>query len=476
MLLLTGTKPFSTHLIGLIKKELRINTHNETMNKLSKPLLYTWLAVGLFSALSCSQSTELGLSLVEQEQSDIVFNDTTTLIMTTVEARPVVTSNRDILTVGSYDDPTWGSVKATTTMNFRLPSTGATFPNTTLDSLVLLLAYDTRGQYGDIRINKPTSVNQVWEIARLVEDLVEGTNYHSDATFATDPQLLASNITFRPNDTAKVTVDGQTVAPHLRIRLADPAAIDLANMLLAPQGTAADIYESNNKFKEWFKGLQIRPTSANPADGSMLQFRAQNELTKLSLYYTDNSTGTPEKKRFDFLTNEDAEVVTTFEHGHPVGLTDNLPTDTIVYVQGSDGLHTKIEFPYLRDLGDVVINRASLMIMVADTGTLAAPIPTQLVAKYTANNNELLVIDDVLTSLDRTKGYQLFGGVLQAANDGTLFYEMSLSEFMQDVVDGKTTESAVYITLPSALQSERVKLINEKGELSAKLLLTYTKY
>lgn len=442
-----------------------------------KSLLYSLLAVGLFSAIGCSKSSELGLSLVEQEQSDILFSDTSTVILTTKKADPIATSGRSVMVCGAYSDADWGESIASIYMNFRLNNTGATFPNSVFDSLVLTLAYDTYGHYGELRTNKPTATSQVWEIARVLEDIEESTDYKSNHTFQTDPNLLKSNFQFTPNDTSKVTVGSTTMNPHLRIRLDDQAGIDLGKMFMDPQGSAADIYESNTKFKNWFKGIQIRPASNNPSNGSIVRFKSKNALTKLTLYYTDTSNNGSAAKTFEFLTNEDAEVVSTFQLTHPVHLTDNLPTDTVVYVQGLDGLHTKVEFPNVGNLGDVIINKAELVLMLADTGTNEHPEPLQLVAKRKDASGNLVVIDDVITALNSSSGnsYYAFGGVLESIGSNKFVYRMFLSQQMQDFVDGTISDRSIYITLPSALDPGRVQLINHQGVNKAKLYLTYTK-
>lgn len=446
------------------------------MKYISRSLLYTLWSVGLFSAMSCSESTEIGLSLVEQEPSDIIYTDTTTLIATTVEAAPTTTSNRTSMVCGSYNTTEWGESRASIYMNFRLRNTGATFPNCTLDSVVLTLAYESFGHYGDLRVNKPTSASQVWEVARMVDDLEDGTDYKSDVVFGTEAQLLKSNFVFEPNDTANVIVDGQELLPHLRIRLDDQAGIDLGNMLLDPQGAAANIYAGNTEFKDWFKGIHIRPAASNPSNGSLVRFKSKDALTSLVVYYTDNSTGTPEQKIFDFLTNDDAEVVSTFEHTHPVELTDNLATDTIVYLQGLDGLHTKVSFPFIGSLGQVVINRAELEFTLLDTGTVEYPNPFQLLAMVKDAGGNLVVTDDVASSIGNTQSYLIFGGGLSVESDGRLVYKMSLSEELQNMVEGNTPENAIYLSVPSALDPEQGKLYNEKGRYATKLFLTYTRY
>jgi hypothetical protein len=244
---------------------------------------------------------------------------------------------------------------------------------------------------------------------------------------------------------------------------------------LDPSSTGIDIYESNTEFKDWFKGIQIRPSSSNPSDASIIRFKSKDALTKLTLHYTDTSNGGSVAKVFEFLTNEDAEVVSVFEHTHPVNLTDNLTTDTVVYVQGLDGLHTKIEFPFVHTLGNVIINKAELVIPVADTGTNDFPEPIQILAKIKNLGGELIAIDDVITSINRAQSYFLFGGVLEDTGNKNFVYRMYISEEMQALVNGTTFEPAIYITLPSALDPERVQLMNEKGINSAKLHLTYTR-
>ena len=98
-----------------------------------------------------------------------------------------------------------------------------------------------------------------------------------------------------------------------------------------------------------------------------------------------------------------------------------------------------------------------------------------LLAKIKNFGGELVAIDDVITSINRAQSYFLFGGVLEDTGNKNFVYRMYISEEMQALVNGTTFEPAIYITLPSALDPERVQLMNEKGINSAKLYLTYTK-
>jgi hypothetical protein len=443
-----------------------------------KSLLYSFLAVGLFFAGGCSKSSQLGLSLVEQSQSDILTSDSTSLVFTTIKAAPTETFNRAQMVCGNFSDLNstgeWGESSASFYMNFRLTSSGATFPNTVFDSLVLTLAYDNYGHYGEILTDKPTTIIQSWDVLRLSEDIIENEPYKSNAVFSTS-EILKSGFLFYPNDTAVVNINGAELVPHIRIKLDDPDALALAETLLHPQGPDTSIFESNNSFKDWFKGVHVRPTpGAN--NNSIVRLLSKDPMTKLILYYSDTSNGGNTQHSFEFLTNEDAEIVSAFSHVQPTLLTDNLPSDTIVFVQGLDGLHTKIDFPYVQNLGDVIINKAELVIMVADSGTKDFPEPIVLMAKIKDSDGVLNYIEDVNTSLSNVGSYLLFGGVFEEINNTkTYLYRMHIAEQMQSIVDGFSFESAIYLTTPSALDPERIKLINHLGVNKAVLYLTYTK-
>lgn len=434
-----------------------------------KSLLLSILAAGIFSVIGCSKSSELGLSLVEKEQSDILTSDTFGVVLMTNKATPTETYGRTQMVCGHYEDADWGSSTASVYMNFRLPSTNATFPNSRFDSLVLTLAYENFGHYAELRNTKPTTNVQSWDVLRLATNLVESEAYKSDASITTG-DILKAGFQFRPNDTAKVTIGSTTYDPHIRIRLDDPSGIALGQSLLT--GDTA-IFASNANFKNWIKGVKVRPTPGYN-NTAIVRLRAKNALTKLTLYYTD-TVGTDTPKSFDFLTNEDAEMFTAFEHGITT-FTDTLLYDTLDYIKGLDGLHTKVSFPNVRSLSNVIINKAELVFMVADTGSIQYPTPVQIVAKIKDSQGNLVVIDDVATSLIRSQSYLLFGGYREEINNTkTYLYRIHLAEEMQNIVDNETYEAAIYLTMPSALDPERVKLHNHHSALKPKLYLTYTK-
>ncbi len=445
------------------------------MNNTIKSLLSALLIVGILSAIGCSKSSELGLSLVEQEQTDILANDTMALRLSTVLANKSNTYKRIQVVVGAYTDPIFGETAAAAYLNFRLTRTNATFTNCVLDSLVLSLAYEKYGHYGSIYNSSPSV--QTWDILQLSDPILE-QDYLSDATFSTG-SVLKSGFTFTPHykDSVYVGVDSVRTLPHLRIRLDDAAGLALGQEFLFP--TTANVYNSNVDFKNWFKGLKIMPSSS-ATNSALIRFRFKHYQTKLIVYYTDTTGGNSVPKTFNFLTDEDAESVSSFEHNYTgTSVLDTTTTDTIVYLQGLDGVHTKIGFPNIESLGDIIVNKAELVVMVQDTGTAEYPEPIQLIAKIKDASGKLVLIDDIVTSLVRTKSYLLFGGVLEKDKNAPIkkyLYRFHLAEYMQAMVEGKASENAIYLTTASALDAKRIKLVKHNAAFAkAKLYLTYTK-
>ena len=425
-------------------------------------LFLVLVTAGFLSVASCSKPSELGLSLVETNPSELFYTDTMSVQMSTVLTRPLLTDNRSRWLCGAYIDPIFGKTTAKVYTNFRLTSTNATFPSASFDSLVLSIQYDTLGHYGG---NSSTFSEQSWEVYRITETIVPEQDYYSDKNFTLGDLLATHN--FVPNIFDSVSVQGVVRRPHLRIRLDDALGQELLN-----PGT--NIYENNTVFKDFLKGVCIKP-KAGSSNSAIIRFLPNASLTKLSLYYRDSSNVS---RTYDYLSDGDSESVLAFEQNYNgTRVLLNNPSDTIVYLQGMNGVSAKLEFPFLENLGDIIVNKAELYIYPAGEEDRAYPVPTQLFClEKTADDNYLLV-DDISNSINRNalNPYLIFGGTLKYDGDRP-YFRMNLSKFFQRLVDNETAEKAVYIQTASVTDAARMLLANEKSEsLRAKFYLTYTK-
>ncbi|EJF53023.1 hypothetical protein SapgrDRAFT_1305 [Saprospira grandis DSM 2844] len=422
--------------------------------------LFFWSS--LFFLAACSKPSELGLSLVEQDPANIIYTDSLSLDLQTVLTDPLTSSARTRWVCGSYLDPIFGQTEAGVYANFRLTSSNASFPNASFDSLVLSLAYDSVGHYGG---NISQLGLQEWQVYRLAEDIDPDEDYSADAEFLTGD--LLADFSFIPKVNELVSVDDAALDPQLRIRLAD----SLGQYLMQPDSA---IYSSNSVFKEAFKGVYIRPKT-NGQQSAILRFLSESAYSKLTLYYTD-SAGVAQS--YDYLMDDDAESVLNISHNYSnTTVLQNNSSDSIVYLQGMNGLGVRLAFPHLANLGAIVVNKAELVIQLAEEQDRNFPAPDQLFCLEKTSTDGYLLIDDVTSSvnLNPSNPFLLFGGLLSYDEDQA-YFAMNLSEYLQRLVDQETEEAALYIQTAAITDTERMRIGNgQASSLQAKLFLTYTK-
>lgn len=438
------------------------------MKNLSKGLALLGIGAYLLSVAACSKSTDLGLSLVEQERSDILFTDTVSLQLTTFRVDPLVTSNQTRTICGAMSDPVFGSTESSIFMNFRINSTNVSFPTAVFDSIVLMLVYDSIGHYGNV-LGDNMDI-QTWEVVEMTEDIELSETYKSDATFALGNVLGEAQFIPNIEDSLSISEAGTSVrkAPHLRIRL-DQA---FGESLLHPSDPT--IYNSNDNFKAFFKGLCIRP-KAGQGNSSLIRFRSKDINTKMTMYYTDTVNNTSVAKKFDFLTNEDAESVMNIVHDYTgTDVLSNSSTDTVVYLQGMGGVGVRVDLSAFSQLGDIIVNQAELEILGLDENTSEFPATRQLICTERLSDGTYDYIDDVLTSFSNNRPL-LFGGII-SSDSSDVRYTMNISKYMQRVVNGDTDEASIYIQSSSVIDLNRLRLGNQRSTSRPVVLrLTYTR-
>ena len=428
-----------------------------------KSLLFLLLVTaGLFSVTGCSKPSELGLSLVETNPSELFYTDSVSMQMSTVLTNPLLTDSRSRWLCGAYIDPIFGKTTASIYTNFRLTTTNATFPSAQFDSLVLTIQYDTLGHYGG---NPSAFPMQNWEVYRITESIVPEQDYYSDQNFALG-DLLAT-LSFVPQIYDSVSVQGVVRRPHLRIRLDDA----LGQELLSP---STNIYENNTVFKDFLKGVCIKPKAGSP-NSAIIRFFPSASQTKLTLFYRDSSNVS---RTYDYLSDGDSESVLSFDQNYSgTRVLENNVLDTIVYIQGMNGVSARLEFPFLQDLGKIIINKAELYVYPAGEEDRNYPVPNQLFCLEKTSDDKYLLVDDISNSINRNSlnPYLIFGGTLKFDGERR-YFRMNISKFFQRLVDDETDEKAIYIQTASVTDAGRMLLANEKSEtLRAKLYLTYTK-
>ena len=391
---------------------------------------------------SCSDPALIGSELLEEDQANLQFSSDIPIQARSIEGAALQTYspfaslqlNRHLF--GNFQDPLMGTTEASIYTQIALGvQSPPNFIIRSFDSIVLSLAYDTLGGYGNL------DETYGLEVYKVEEDMSNIADYFSDQTFITGDTALGA-LNFKPAFNQRVmirdyttnNVDGDTVSadPHIRIHLENEA--------LETIFADTSIYQGGVAFQNAFQGIYIRPTS-NTNTG-LLSFNFSNSISRISLYY--KSGGEFKEFQLDFnagnarvlslAKNQEGAFVEPFLNG---------TSDSLLFLQGMAGANTQITFPDISGLENIVVNKAELELTVAtidgDNPTLYTLTP-QLVASQ-LDNADREILSDVRSALFANAPIrtEIFGGIpiVEEQNGVTLTkYKINISGYFQEIVEG----------------------------------------
>lgn len=397
-----------------------INVLNIERMKYLKILSISLLAVLSVMCVSCvDDETDMGMGL--QDPSSI-FNgkvcDTITATAVTVLDDSLLTSNYSTGVIGYYYDNVFGSVKASmyTQAALSTPSTGVTFANATIDSVVVSLVCS--GAYP-----KPSDTNAVvdleFQVYEVTEDMYLDTSYYAtdSKTYSASP-YFDDMVTFRFTDTI------------VNLKLNSSIYSKFENKVFA----------SNSEFLEELKGLLIR-MNYNTMNNYMLYVNYWAISTGMTVYYKDES-GVATK--YSFLFDKTAAHFNSYEHnysGTPLNVfqtqrTDSIEGDQKLYLEALGGTSVKFRFPYLSNWAaehpNAVIHQAELFVYLPNETVNSNPPASLILYRYDADGS-LSAIPDMLDGV-LSEG---FDGNYNSSNRS---YRMRVSRQIQQMVSGSVPD------------------------------------
>jgi len=453
----------------------------------------------LLVTTSCNEPSLIGAEVVDPDRADVELTDTLTLLATTVNGDSVQTYNSLDLLVsylcGNLDDPIFGNSKAT--INTQLRLTGQpdstvfqnSIPNNEafLDSVVLVLEYDTARFYGLLNSNLDLTVSI------LNEDMDNNENYYSDQDFSAGEVLVSESI--NPNDfivdsSYFFTFDGDSIYPPL-VRITIDKNHNLIQNFLFNENSWP-YYQNDDALLEVFKGIKIEVTDSNPTKDVIMAFNLRSSVAGLYLYYRAPSAADPSiinDVAYRFRVNTTAAQMVNFKHDYSGSIVNSfidntISGDSLVFIQGLAGLNTKLEIPYARNLQNVIVNQAQLELTVASILPDDEPIfyddpVTQLFISKKDEDGNLTVISDLEAAIALGSLSGVFGGNLTEVNRNNVViqkYTMNISDHLQDIVDGIEPNDEIFISALSKSQNAQRIILFGPGHSTypAKLNLTYT--
>jgi len=446
------------------------------------PALAGMLMLALALWAGCKEPTALGAQLLGNEAGDYVFTDTLSLRCTIQREDSSLTSDRnstaEYFLCGELRDPIFGQSSS----QIYAQMLGETFnPNfdtnkQAFDSIVLYLRYATPRFYGD------TLQPHTLQVLRLADgsSIKPSQDYYSTASFVATEEIGRLD-NFMPKPSKQDTLFEGIKGAYLRVVLSPSFGAELFTLDSA-------FYALDTVFLNKFRGLKIVCTTGGGIPGSMLAFDLNaTTLSRMRLFYHDIVDTT--RRDFDYFF-EGANKFTHFDHQHSGSdagnLIGQLATDRL-YVQGMQGIRVKIELPTANLLDNIAINRAQLVLTVAEEeNPMLLGLASQL---YLAQLREDLTFDftsDVYHSFGNNLngGFFGFGGMpKKVIENGTTVtqYRLALSELLQHMTDDNqstdTKNRTVYLSVfPRSRTANRVVLYGPTStEYPAKVEVTYTK-
>ena len=424
---------------------------------------------------ACQDPITLGSDLLDEDQAKIGFADTiktrsTTVLSDSVRTySPVLAAQFVSYFFGNMDDPLFGKSASTIYAQVRLEQIKPDFFNTVLDSIVLVLPYDTVNTYGVLE-----GENFGLEVFRLREDIPRDQEYYSNASAAAGIAPVGS-LQFVPSfDSIPVvqynannSID--TVRfPHLRVPLDDQLGWQLLNLDTL-------YYQADSSFLDYFKGLQVKPVNTTRG---LLSF-ALNEPTYrggIYLYYTKDDTL---KRQFRFPINQGSTRFLNYGNDYAGSevekFIDNAGLgDSLVFVQGMNGLNVEVEMPDIEAYKGVIINKAELVVTLADLpgNGEAYPAVDQLILSTYDEDGRLAIIEGVARATQVGELVGAFGGLL---DDQTNTYVMSISSYFQRLLEGEVSNKLVITPFPKAEVPGRAVFYgaqNQAGSIKVQIAFT----
>ncbi|MBL7827113.1 MAG: DUF4270 family protein [Saprospiraceae bacterium] len=446
-----------------------------------RTLVFAGLCFALFALFTtaCKRPTPFGSELLEEEYADLEFTDTITVQFTLEREDSVATSDRSGVTpyflCGEVTDPVFGKYSSQIYTLFQPQTLNPKFDLTKIefDSLVLFLNYSITGVYGD------TLQSHNMQVYRLDEDLIYDSLYYSNRTLQTGAELGRIN-SFYPRPQFTDSLFDGVKGSFLRIRLDD----NFGKELLAIDSIT---WLSDSTFYRYIGGLKIVVGANGATPGAMLAFDLNDvNLSRLSLFYTVKADTSAD--RFDFFfrnTNKFTHYDNVYE-GKEVHTLIGKPLEDKLYLHGMHGLRLKATFPYANNLNDIAVNKAQLVLTVADDDKWLKP-ADQLVLTEREGDTTFAFTSDVFYALGSTGNGSLaaFGGFPEkefvGGTPAVTRYRLALSEKFQHIIDDDAAPDiknrTVYLNVyPRARSARRTLLYGpNNAAYPAKLELKYTK-
>ncbi len=416
---------------------------------------------------NCTDPLEVGADLLAEDRASVGFSDTLKLVARTEPADSVPAFSPGVGAISSFlfgrtENTYFGITECGLYFEPLLlrdlggnPVEFITDPAAILDSVVLVLPIDSSGIYGTIAGEFGVEVFEVTEAMEPTE--VDGAlAFYSNVSYDVNPMPIAST-TFRPDVGDSIFVKEQidfttldTVdlkRPHVRIHLDDAFGERFLQ-----QDTS--VYTNDSTLLDFFKGIYVKPTGVSPG---IMNFAMNRSWPGIYFYYRLNG----DTLTYNLEAGSIGRRISQYNHSYETYvagefINDPLTNDSLMFLQGLQGLRIAFEIPGLQDFDNKVINKAELELTVEvpeDYNIFQFPVAEQIIVLRENSDGRLEAIGDVTVLPNDLDIY--FGGQPEE-EDGRRLYRFNISIHTQYVIDGSEPETLYLQILPRAGNASQV--------------------
>jgi hypothetical protein len=418
----------------------------------------------LASMTACEPSGDEIGALVQPDPDDfaVSFSDTASVQLSTVAMDSMMTGSVSRVLVGSFVDPYFGKVQASSFFQPTINSAITIDQQAVYDSLVLSLYYD-RYTYGDT--TKPLTLS----VHQLQSDILDKSIYfNSNSTPFNATPLGSVKLAPRPVTTKR-----------LIIRLSDLLGKDIFDKAKANQIT------SNTEWINLVKGLVLRNAAAENA--SVIGFGTDS--TSIKMYFHTPQIEGVKKDSTVMRTTAIYNQMLSDRRGTqianlPVNKRIALPTSqtgNTAFMQSGTGIMTRVDLPTIRQLRAqkyIAVNRAFLRITpkrFSVTDQFRAPVAVYVYRIDKNNENFLQPTNGFplplysLTASGPSGGpLQIAGGLTRDLNTNKEYYLLDVTSFVTELLTSETGDvgSLLLRTSPYNESSRSTAYPDENSEFA----------
>lgn len=399
-----------------------------------------------FVHYSCTSDKNLTIgNQFIQSPVSIISTDTATIKFSSFYKDSIPTSGNGIALIGGFADSNIGEVSSRSYIVMGEDEYSISTENkTVLDSFVLTL-YPSGYYYGDTLVRDTIQVYRVLEEIRYVDPLDQSLYNCSRFKFDSISPPMGEKV-YKPRPNTKSQV---------RVRINN----DVAQELFEKFKSGETPFSSYGGFTRYFRGIVIKTKSS----GSILGFIVDS--THLKMYYHTVGSETQEDDSLDIAVSNqqyqfnqiisDNKANTALIGEEPIS---SEYTGNCSYVQGSSGIFTRIDIPYIKnffvDDRQYQIIKAELYIQPStQMNTEYLPQKMNLYATNKFNDLSETPISDDITQQSAGTLYQ------DDIYKENTYYMWTITSYIKELVNSYSLDKKAIIVAPEDYKSKFDHLI-----------------